>query len=263
MKLFSYRNLRILLLFILLMVVAIAAQEQRLESTDWIEPLDVIIYPINGDGEQKTAAYITKLKARDFSAIDSFFAREGKHYQLLVDKPVQTRLGMVIDERPPAVSMHDPNPLKMLVWSLRLRYWAWRITPDEDSVLDSIQIFVIYQQGEDGKVLDHSLGLQKGLLGVVNAYARVEQNKQNNIVIAHELLHTVGASDKYDQNGNPVYPHGYAQPGKKPRYPQKRAEIMAGRVAITAGQSEMPLSLHRCVVGEQTAREINWLEGEE
>ena len=46
--------------------------------------------------------------------------------------------------------------------------------------------------------LAHSLGLQKGLIGVVNAFASSSQAAENNVVIAHELLHTVGATDKYD-----------------------------------------------------------------
>ena len=263
MKLFSYRNLRILLLFILLLTVAIVAQEQRLESTDWIDPLDVIIYPINGDGNPKTGAYIKKLGSAHFAGIDRFLAREGKRYNLLVENPVETRLGLQIDELPPVVPARNANLVKVLIWSLKFRYWAWQVTPDEDSALDSVQLFIIYQQGEDGKALKHSLGMQKGLLGVVNAFARPEQSRQNEIVITHELLHTVGAMDKYDQHGNPVFPHGYAVPNQTPRYPQKRAEIMVGRRAISESESEMASSLRACIVGEQTAREISWIEDDE
>ena len=263
MKLFSYRNLRVLLLLILLLVIAIVAQEQRLASTDWIEPLDVIIYPINGDGDPKTAAYIKNLRLSHFSGIDRFLTREGKRYHLLVEKPVETRLGLLIDELPPASPGRDLNPIKMLIWSLKLRYWAWKITPDEDSALDSVQLFAIYQQGENGKALKHSLGMQKGLLGVVNLFARPEQREQNSIVITHELLHTVGAMDKYDQHGKPIYPHGYAAPNRKPLYPQRKAEIMAGQRAISESESKMASSLRAYIIGEQTAREINWVTDEE
>ena len=58
-------------------------------------------------------------------------------------------------------------------------------------------------------------GLQKGLIGVVNAFASDEQAAQNNVVIAHELLHTVGATDKYDPRTNqPSHPDGYAEPDR-------------------------------------------------
>ncbi len=44
----------------------------------------------------------------------------------------------------------------------------------------------------------HSLGLQAGLLGVVYAFADETLDAPNNVVIAHEVLHTLGATDKYD-----------------------------------------------------------------
>ena len=52
-----------------------------------------------------------------------------------------------------------------------------------------------------------SHGLQKGLVGVVHAFADDTMTGSNAVVIAHELLHTVGASDKYDlTTGAPLYP---------------------------------------------------------
>ncbi len=259
MKLFSYRNLRILLFIILLLVVAIQSQQQRLSSTDWLEPLDVIIYPINSDGDAKTAAYIEQLSAKNFIAIDDFMAQQGKRYQLIVERPTKIRLGALIDEHPPASPELNASLLKRIVWGFKLRYWAWQVTPESDAALDAIQLFVLYQQGKKGQPLGHSLGMQKGLLSVINAYAQSAQERQNNIVIAHELLHTVGAQDKYDQYGNPIYPQGFAKPDKQPRYPQHRAEIMAGRLAVDEGKSEMPSSLRVCIIGDQTAREIKWL----
>jgi hypothetical protein len=81
----------------------------------------------------------------------------------------------------------------------------------------------------------------------------------NNVVIAHELLHTVGATDKYDlASGEPLNPAGLADPDREPLYPQERAEIMAGRRALSAQESEMPHSLAGVVVGADTAREIRW-----
>jgi len=40
------------------------------------------------------------------------------------------------------------------------------------------------------------------------------------VVIAHELLHTVGATDKYDPATNESsLPEGYAEPDKIPLFP--------------------------------------------
>jgi hypothetical protein len=81
----------------------------------------------------------------------------------------------------------------------------------------------------------------------------------NNIVIAHELMHTFGATDKYDfGTGLPLYPNGYAEPDREPRYPQPKAELMAGRRALTPSAAEMPVSLQAVVVGPATADEVRW-----
>jgi hypothetical protein len=75
----------------------------------------------------------------------------------------------------------------------------------------------------------------------------------------HELLHTLGASDKYDRaSGQPLVPDGLADPAQDPRYPQKMGEIMAGRIAVSATRAELPDSLADMVVGPATAREIGW-----
>jgi len=81
----------------------------------------------------------------------------------------------------------------------------------------------------------------------------------NNVVIAHEILHTLGATDKYDPATlAPIYPDGYGDPEREPRFPQELTEIMAGRYALDASTFEMPASLADVVVGEATAREIRW-----
>ncbi|MEJ2115865.1 MAG: hypothetical protein P8X88_07445, partial [Gammaproteobacteria bacterium] len=59
-------------------------------------------------------------------------------------------------------------------------------TPDDISNKHRVRIFVLYHDGKVHQKLEHSLGIQKGLLGIVHAFASNEQTKQNNIVIAHE-----------------------------------------------------------------------------
>jgi hypothetical protein len=101
--------------------------------------------------------------------------------------------------------------------------------------------------------------MQKGLVGVVHAYADHGMTGSNNVVIAHEILHTLGASDKYDLASlAPLYPAGYAEPDSNPLYPQSFAEIMAGRFAVDADTFEMPESLEDVLVGDATALEIRW-----
>ncbi len=260
MKLFSFRNLRIVLLLTIFATVAIYSKSQLLTSTAWLEPLQVSIYPINGDNSPKTARYIQNLNHRSFSDIDDFMAHESRKFNILEERPTLTRLGPeVMESPPPPPEIGSRSALSTMLWSLKLRYWVWKKTPDNRSNLNRVRIFVLYYQGDDAQPLAHSLGLQKGLIGVVHAFAIKKQNRQNNIVIAHELLHTVGATDKYDDNNQPIFPDGYAEPNRSPRYPQYQAEIMSGHIPTSPTESQMATSLKRCVVGPKTAREINWI----
>jgi hypothetical protein len=260
MKLFSFKNIRILLLLTLLAFVAIYSKQQRIYSTSWLEPLEVVIFPINADDSSDTANYIAGLSDGSFADIDRFTAREAKRYSLYQDRPTITTLGPTVDNLPPAAPPHNASVLKTALWSLKFRYWAWKNTPSSYSGDNMVRIFVMYHSPNGGKKSLDSLGLKKGLVGLVNAFASTNQSKQNNIVITHELLHTVGATDKYDTSGNPIFPHGYAQPERKPLLPQFRAEIMAGRIAKSESSSEMATSLDSCVIGTKTAGEISWLD---
>jgi hypothetical protein len=69
----------------------------------------------------------------------------------------------------------------------------------------------------------------------------------------------LGATDKYDYStGAPLFPVGFADPSRKPLYPQDETEIMAGRRAVSPQKAEMPEGLNSVVVGAGTAMEIRW-----
>ena len=121
-------------------------------------------------------------------------------------------------------------------------------------------MFVLYHDPERTRVVPHSLGLSKGLIGVVYAFAAPVMDGANDVVIAHEMLHTLGATDKYDPaDDSPQFPQGYGDPRQKPLYPQLYAELMAGRRMLSATRWEQPAGLDEVVVGPATALEIRWL----
>ncbi|MDH5395822.1 MAG: hypothetical protein OEW97_06075 [Gammaproteobacteria bacterium] len=259
MKVFSFKNIRITVLLSILAVAAIYTKEQRLQTTSWYKPLEVIIFPINGDGSTATDHYLQQLTPNDFQDIDDFFVRGAKQYNLITEQPIITTLGSSLTYLPPAPPHDRKSVLHVMLWSMKLRYWAYKNTPDTKSNKNRIRLYVLYHQGLDNQPLAHSLGIQKGLIGVIHAFANDKQNQQNSIIMAHEILHTVGASDKYDRNNLPVYPDGYAQPEQTPLYPQRFAEIMAGRIPISNVRAQIPASLRHVIVGERTAKEINWI----
>jgi len=255
----TFKSLRILLLLSALLSVVFLSTHQRVSSRSWTTPLETVIYPINGDGYRSTTNYIDTLTQADFKAIDRWLFREARRYDLALDYPVKVSLGERIASLPPSFP-EAQSVLSTLLWGLRFRWWAWRNTPsNDDTNLTRIRIFVVYHEGEENKPLAHSLGLQKGLLGLVHAFASKAQTEQNNIVIAHELLHTVGAQDKYDARGLPNYPYGYANPKRTPLFPQHQAEIMAGRIPTSHTRADMADNLVRVIINTHTATEINWL----
>jgi hypothetical protein len=252
-----FKMLRVGILLAVLLLVALTTWQDRVHSTRWREPLYVAIYPIAADDSPHTQSYVAALDAERFKGIDRFFAREAKRYGLRIDEPVKTRLRATLNERPPQRSA-DAGILATVVWSLRLRYWAWRVSGHVPEPED-IRVFVLFHDPDLTPSVPHSLGLSKGLIGVVYAFAAPTMNGANNVVIAHEMLHTLGATDKYDfANDAPRFPDGYGDPRQVPLYPQVYAELMAGRRMLSATQWQQADDLDEVVIGPASAQEIRW-----
>ena len=255
-----FELLRKFLLLMLLFVVALSTYLTIQNTTDWREPLWAAIYPVNGDGHDSTARYISQLTEADFADIEEFIKREAARYPITIDQPVRVVLGDEVKVQPP-VPPRGGNPFSIAYWSLKLRWWAASVTRHQPGPSPDSRLFVVYFDPDYRSTVAHSLGLQKGLIGVVNVFAAPEQAAQNIFVIAHEMLHTLGATDKYaPPDWLPVYPEGYADPERNPLYPQSAAEIMGGRIPLSKNAAEMPASLEQTQIGPATAVEIGMLE---
>ena len=257
MKLLSFSFLRPAALLCVLVIIFATSTHQRVYSRLWHEPLDVVIYPINGDDTLETHNYIQSLTDSHFTEIDEWMSREAKRYDLVQSRPLRTRLGAQVKSHPPLLPENN-DLLPTIWWGLKLRWWVWRQTPDSQSNLRRIRVFVSFRS--EATNLPHSVGLQKGLIGVVHAFSLDSQTSQNNIVIAHEILHTVGATDKYGFSGQPRFPVGYANPLRSPLHPQRYAEIMAGKIPTSNFSSYMAESLKSTRINDITAAEIAWTD---
>jgi hypothetical protein len=254
-----FRAARIAVLLLVLVVVAATTWQDRYRSTRWREPLFVAIYPIAADSSPVTHNYVDSLDDERFKAIDRFFAREAERYGLGTAEPFRTRRQAELTRRPPERAA-GAGLLGTALWSLKLRYWAWSVSRNAREPAD-IRVFVLYHDPAITPTVPHSLGLTKGLIGVVYAFAAPTMSGENDVVIAHELLHTVGATDKYAlQNDAPRFPDGYGDPQQSPLYPQANAEIMAGRRMLSPDRWQQASSLDEVVIGTATAAEIRWPE---
>jgi hypothetical protein len=254
-----FKVIRIGILLMILFFVAVSTWLTQSRSTDWNNTLWVKVYPINADGSEASRRYIEALQESDFSGIEDFIAREIRKFGQELASPLRMELGLEVKEQPPAL---QPNPsvLQVMHWSIRLRWWASNVTSDQDDPAPDVRIFVRYHSPQTDFALENSVGMQKGMVGIVNALADRRQAGTNNVIIAHEFLHTLGATDKYDPaSGIPVFPHGYAEPDRQPLYPQQQAEIMGGRIAVSEFDAMVPKNLRYVIIGTETAGEIRLL----
>lgn len=255
-----FRKIRIAILLLILAFVATDTWLTRAYSTDWNESLHIGIYPINADGSDAAAKYISRLKPEHFTAIETFIEREAERYGRTIELPVKIELAGEVREQPPALN-ENPNLLHIMWWSLKMRLWVDDATEGIERYEPDVRIFVRYHRPDSVVALENSVGIEKGMFGIVNAYGSRMLTQQNNVIIAHEFLHTLGATDKYELGtGQPIGPDGIAEPEQSPLYPQRYAEIMGGRVPLSEFEAVIPKSLRYVLIGPQTAKEIRLVD---
>lgn len=252
---------KVVRIFILLIILGTVVQQIFLDKADldWQHNLYVALYPINADSSAEVGAYIKTLKKEDVAQIETFFADEAKRYNINLHRPIAIELGDVVAEIPPAPPRNG-SVLSTVMWSLKFRWFAWNNSP-KVPVKPDIKLYLLYYNPVTSPMLSHSTALNKGRIGRVNLFGEASYSKQNLVIAAHELLHTLSATDKYDvSTGLPIYPEGYAEPDKTPRYPQDFAELMGGYVPVNETKNTIPNSLAQTLIGAKTAREIGWLK---
>jgi hypothetical protein len=253
-----WRKLRIAILLLILAIAVYSNWYDKLSTTDWDETLWIGVFPVNADDGDAGERYIASLTKEDVADIERFINEEAHRYGITLERPVRVDLYPEVREKPPQHDLHG-NVFATMWWSLKVRLYARRNSHPQGRPPPQIRVFVLFHDPAFARTVPHSVGLQRGLVGVVHAFAEHAMTPSNNVVIAHEILHTLGATDKYDPATlAPIYPDGYGDPEREPRYPQELTEIMAGRYAVDSRTFEMPASLAEVVVGEATAREIRW-----
>jgi hypothetical protein len=205
------------------------------------------------------------------SAIDNFASRvpalearlteERQRYRAHSLHPFVFKfLGPVDEAEPP------PKPEgETLFDSAKLAWATWRWTSRVDgnvgldtSAYDS-RIYVSARVPEDQKrMMVEGQSEQGGRIGTVEVELDDTMADFALVVTAHELFHTLGATDKYDEQGHTLFPAGLAEPGRQPLLPQAFAEVMAENRPIAPDTEVPPDSLDELAVGPATAAEIGW-----
>ena len=246
-----WRKLRIAILLLFLGVAAYSNWYDRLSTTDWDETLYVGVFPIDDADNAVARDYIDAPVGRSHCRHRAVPQRGSDGASASASRaPSASDLYPPVAERPPERAA-GAGILQNMWWSLKLRMYARRAARAPAGRRRRSASSCMYHDPSFTSAVPHSVGMQKGLVGVVHAFADAGMTRTNNVVIAHEILHTLGATDKYDpQTLAPLFPIGYAEPERDPLHPQTFTEIMAGRYAVDARTFEMPESLDEVVVGD-------------
>jgi len=251
------KRLRLIVLVVILILVAHHQWNEKSRHLRWDAPLFVAVYPVAGDQSKAAAGAVEALHRDALTPISTHLQAEASRYGLEIPRPFYIEVGQPLAATPPPPPI-AANFLHRAAWVARVRWWRWNF--DEQGLDPDIVVLARYFDPQSNPVLPHSTGLQPIRLVIANLYAGPDWREPNQVVLLHEILHTLGATDKYDLvSGQPLYPQGYAEPERKPVHPQRRAELMAGRIPLSPGKAIQADSLSTTWIGPETAREIGWL----
>lgn len=254
-----FKLFRVVLLLSILFVIIVSSWMTEKRMAAWERPILVTIFPIVADEDTSTLEFTRDVELSYFADVNRFFDRESVPYGFNVTPAFRFQLAPVSSELPPEVP-DQFSSAGIAWWSLKMRWWSWMKDLKSDLVSPDIQMYVLFHGLNGGSEVGISVGMRKGRYGIVKAYAKESMSPHNLVVFTHELLHVLGATDKYVlTTGEPIFPQGFANPNQRPLFPQLKAEIMGGRIPLNSFSSKMADSLEECRIGRLTGEEIGFL----
>jgi len=251
------------LLTILVGVLMGAGQDSRSRRArnDWDHTLSVAVVPVALENVDEAA--IAALRAR-LPALEDRMAAELARHRPGAPRPFRFELvAPVRAASPPPVPAAD-GLVDLVEHSIALSRYLKDIDTRagiERDLYDARIYVAMRRPRKTDRTLVEGRSEQGGRVGLVELEldAEAEAIDLALIVVAHELLHTLGAVDKYDSGGRTLVPLGLAEPDRVPLFPQPHAEIMARNRMLSASEERVPGSLAEIAVGPATAREIGWI----
>lgn len=252
------RNVRIGVLLAVLAAVAGWGYKKREAlglRKQWLAPLPVAVVLV---AERPLPPTTVEAWRRGLEELEAWSQAEfERHRGPMHFPPLALRLAT------PVVAPHPPLPPSDLPLAERaaaaLEFeQAARALDDAAGVTaaDTIVIDVLLGPGEATAV--EGLAEKDGKRGVVLGNVDETELSLELVALVHEVLHCVGATDKYDADGRAVEPGGLVEPDRTPRWPQPFGEVMVGEVPLGPREGRPIQSLDEARVGPATAREVGW-----
>ena len=248
------------LLTILAVVLVWAWRDTRSRRgrNEWRRPLSVAIVLVRLGPLDDAAVSAFRLRV---AALEARLAVERRRYDPGSERPFAFTFVGPVDagEGPPRNAGGGVLDSARETWAL----WRWTSGINGPAALDAgaydSRIYVAARApvSEERAVVEGE-SEQGGRIGAVEVELDPSMVDLALFVTAHELFHTLGATDKYDEAGGTLLPGGLADPTRVPPFPQAFAEVMARNRPVLPGVEVPPETLDELAVGPETAREVGW-----
>ncbi|MCK6528329.1 hypothetical protein L6R50_12500 [Myxococcota bacterium] len=264
---------RLMLLLFLAFLVFVADRWWR-DRVDFSggEPIRVLVLELVPPGVGASAELLAfnghpvlpESPAVTVDAIGEFYEREYRRYQPKGQPVVEVTVSGPHEVRVDPPDVDDPSISSAVrLWRSLTYYWYFRSlgrTLGVDFDRFDIRLVALFAPaGDSGQREAESMASRKQRFGVVHLdlagdwfYAL--------LTLIHEMGHTLGASDKYDEQYLGAWPYGFAEPDRRPPFPQVHAEVMAVDVPISATAEREPASLDEVQIGMKSAWEFGWVD---
>jgi hypothetical protein len=195
-------------------------------------------------------------------ALEERLAAELSRFRPAAPRPFRFELVAPVTAASPPPAPTADGPVDLAQHTMALSTWTKDIDTRAgvDPDLYDVRIYLALRKPRHAeRTLVEGRSEQGGRRGIVEVELDVQSPELPLIVVAHELMHTLGATDKYDAQGLAREPDGLAEPDRVPLYPQRYAEIMARNRPVARGRERVPEGFSEIAIGPATAREIGWL----
>lgn len=202
---------------------------------------------------------------KELPALQDRLSAELARYRPGAPHPFRFELRAPVDGSAPPPAPASDGPVDLAEYAYALSSYVDDIDKRAgiDPSLYDVRIYVALRRPRKAEVtLAEGQSQQGGRIGIVQVELDTDAEGAHLplVVVAHELMHTLGGTDKYDPaTGRSLVPLGLAEPDRVPLFPQRYAEIMSRNRPVSATEEKVPESFEEIAVGPATAREIGWL----
>ena len=254
---FFYARVTVLLLVLVGIGVWAWQREQRRSfRRAWQAPLAVAVVLVS---KEPAPAATVEAWRRGLSSLQEWTQAEFERYRgRAFVEPVTWTLAQPVVSEPPPLPPEGQSLAERAGAAVEFERAARAL--DEQAGLgggEDVVLYVLLEPQGEATVVE-GVAERDGRRGVVRASLDDVELGLELAAAAHELLHCLGATDKYGPDGRAQVPEGLAEPDLQPRFPQAFGEVMVGEVPLSESDGRPVRDLAELRVGPTTAREVAW-----